>query len=384
MIALTLINNTKSYLLNSQRNSMKNVSFNLGFILLYSFALLATVDERGFTKSLDDIQVGEETLKYSGAGVHIAVIEAAFFPHVAINDNIIAGYDAQQDKPLLSFDCSGRSLHGVHVVGTICARPLVGSRFGGLAYGAKIIPIINANNMDNVWKCPEKYLAALQFAIESDAKIISMSQPLFAQESIRPLIKEGVQRGKIFVVAIGNNGYDKMEMPDYNVDNNVIGALASDEEIKPGFVVVGALSKSSGKSDSPKSNGYHFQRWQLERGVGGSDYYSKDFKGNFIWAPGENIVSCGWSKESGSNYRVNSGTSMATPLVTSVIALLIEKYPESCSADIVAMLMSCPPSASEYEKKGAIGEWPILNCAHLFGDPNRDTDATDDNEQQNM
>lgn len=355
---------------------MNNMVFKLCLILLFSFDVLSTTSDDGDTLSLDDIQVDKNTLKYSGNGIAIAVIEGGFYPHDAINANLTYGYDSKCDKPI---DPSGNfvghsnDLHGVHVVGTICAQPLVEYRFGGLAYNAQIIPVINDNGMFSIRDHLDRYCRAFKFAIDSGARIISISQPLFEKEAIKPLIIEGVKKGIIFVVAIGNDGQSKLQKPLYNVDNNIIGALASDEEIKPGFVVVGALSKFSGKSNSPYNKlGYSFGRFKLKNGIGGSDYYSNEFQGNFIWAPGEDIVSCGWDREQGSTYRRNSGTSMATPLVTSVIALLMEKFPEATNAEIVSKLMSCPGSMSEYEKTGEIGKWPILNCAHLFADANAD------------
>ncbi|MEG1742460.1 MAG: S8 family serine peptidase, partial [Acetivibrio sp.] len=56
-----------------------------------------------------------------------------------------------------------------------------------------------------------------------------------------------------------------------------------------------------------------------------------------IVAPGSNIVSCNYRFLQGkekSMYAVKSGTSMATPIVSGTIALLLQKYPDMTPREI--------------------------------------------------
>jgi serine protease AprX len=71
-------------------------------------------------------------------------------------------------------------------------------------------------------------------------------------------------------------------------------------------------------------------------------------------APGSNIVSCSSLTRKGGNlYTRKSGTSMATPIVSGAIALLLEKEPELTNRDVkLRLLDSCDDCGMSKNQQG--------------------------------
>ena len=93
-----------------------------------------------------------------------------------------------------------------------------------------------------------------------------------------------------------------------------------------------------------------------------------------VVAPGSNIVSCNICKvKSGFGifggkrepqpYTVKSGTSMATPIVSGAIALLLSKYPEMTTQEVKLRLKNtCTDMGDPWNKQG----WGLLNIRELI------------------
>ena len=81
-----------------------------------------------------------------------------------------------------------------------------------------------------------------------------------------------------------------------------------------------------------------------------------------IVAPGSGILSLSMTKKM-SRYAIKSGTSMATPVVSGAVALLLSKYPELSNRDVKIRLKNTVLDLSlPHEKQG----WGLVNVKTLL------------------
>lgn len=191
------------------------------------------------------------------------------------------------------FNTSG---HGTNVAGIIGMRS--NSDGGvGVAYGAQLM-LIQASSYDNDNEEPDFSNAAvaraIDFARENGADIINLS---LGSSSNSVLIALAISRAKdagvLVVAAAGNDGLSTNSQKFYPAAlNTVIGVMAIDKY-----------------SDTLS----FFSNYDTESSL----YYD-------IAAPGVEILGCGTN-----SYTLYSGTSQATPIVSAVAALYMEKYPDN-------------------------------------------------------
>jgi len=181
--------------------------------------------------------------------------------------------------------------HGTHCAGTIGAAANDGHPHVGVAWkvrlmGCKFLSASGSGATSYAIDC-------INYAVSKGARILNNSwggggpsQPLF--DSIDAAQKAGV----LFVAAAGNEGLDNDAVPHYpssfEIDN---------------IIAVAAVDRNDNLAD--------FSNYGLS---------SVD-----LAAPGVSIYSC--TSGSDSEYQVFDGTSMATPHVSGVAALILAKYP---------------------------------------------------------
>ncbi len=249
---------------------------------------------------------------YTGDGVVVAVIDTGVdYNHSELSRNIwrnrdeIANNGIDDDGNGYIDDVRGWNFvnknndpmdlnsHGTHVAGTIAsARNNVGVT--GVAYDARIMPIqvLSASGSGTY----EDVAAGIRYAADNGADVINLS---LGGDEAGPELLEAVryasERDVIIVAASGNDGgfggatqpgFPARYATDYGL---AIGAVDSDRD---------AASFSS-----PAGNNSDMQ---------------------YIVAPGVDIL----STFPDNSYGAISGTSMATPHVAGVVALLLEANPE--------------------------------------------------------
>jgi subtilisin len=213
---------------------------------------------------------------YTGKGVKIAVLDTGMdYNHPELAGAYKGGYDFinNDDDPM---DDNG---HGSHVAGIIAAAK-DGQGMVGVAPDAELYAI---KVSDGKGKGSFSGLAkGINWAIENDMDVVTMS--ITGDGGSRALLKaidEAYAKHEIVLVAaVGNGGSGSVLFPA--AYENVIG--------------VGAVTKENEKSPFSRT---------------GSEVE--------MVAPGSGIRST-WT---GGQYKVMSGTSMATPFVTGAIALLL-------------------------------------------------------------
>jgi subtilisin family serine protease len=204
-----------------------------------------------------------------------------------INDNKYGNNDVS----------AGHQDHGTHVAGIIAA--IRGNRMGmdGITDNVLIMPIRASCDGDE----RDKDVAlAIRYAVDNGAKVINMSfgKPFSpGKEWVDDAVRYAAKKGVLLIHGAGNDGIDSDTIPFYPN-----AYFKSNGEIADNFITVGAS-----RSDSLLVAYF-------------SDYGKTVVD---IFAPGVDI----YSTIPGNKYEMKSGTSMATPVVSGIAALIWSYYP---------------------------------------------------------
>ena len=307
---------------------------------------------------------------YTGAGVLVALIDTG----VRLDHADLAGrlWDGGPEYPHHGYDFyyhdddpSDDRGHGTHVAGTICGTGAAGSQTG-IAPGATIMAL-KAFNDEGVGD-ETHWVAAMQFALEHGADVMNMSlgrpQPSPSQKlMMRQACDNTLAAGVVVAACAGNIRQMQFMVPvPYNIytpGDCPPPHLHEDQLANPGgtscVICVGAVDydnqiaqfSSEGPSqwtDVDAYNDYPFTSGSsTEIGLIRPD----------ICAPGVQIKSLDYNTTDG--YTLMDGTSMATPLVTGTIALMLSKNPRLTPEQIDEILerTAMPLSAHKSNDFGA-------------------------------
>jgi subtilisin family serine protease len=255
----------------------------------------------------------------TGAGITISVLDTGVDPtHPELNGKVVEAvtFDARPDvwaaNPITpSIDTEG---HGTHVSGLVCGETV------GVAPGARIlngvmIPGGNGNVSD--------FVLALEWtARRSDVQIVNMSAGIRGfTEGLLQVVSEDIRTvGILPVFATGNEGHNKTRSPGNYIDPISVGATNRDDRV---------ASFSSGGTLITENHQYTVPD---------------------LVAPGEGV----YSSVIGGGYEAWDGTSMATPVVAGVAALILEKYPDMTLTDLEDMLRyACKDLGFPPDRQGA-------------------------------
>jgi subtilisin family serine protease len=202
--------------------------------------------------------------------------------------------------------------HGTHCIGTAAgpANPQQGPRYG-VACEARILA---AKVLSNAGSGTDgQILAGMAWAVARGARVISMSlgapvQPgeLFPQ-TYEKLAQRALERGTVIVAAAGNDSQRPPNIEPVSRPANcpsILAVAALDKALTPAFFSNGAINSQGGEI---------------------------------------NIAAPGWQVRSaapGGGHQTMGGTSMATPHVAGVLALLAQANPNASAAELVAGLKS--------------------------------------------
>lgn len=186
--------------------------------------------------------------------------------------------------------------HGTHVSGIIAGRGNNGTGIAGVCWSAKLIPIKFMNSSG--WGSTSDVIDGIEYAIDRGAKIVNGS---FASSSRSRALEDEVEHAKrrnvLLVVAAGNHSADIDKEKSYPAS------------LTDGNLLVVAASTSTDALAS----------------------FSNYGKSNVdVAAPGQGIL----STDLGGRYKILSGTSMATPMVSGLAALLRAKNSNATYAQI--------------------------------------------------
>ena len=197
--------------------------------------------------------------------------------------------------------------HGTHTAGTIAGRKVKGVSFG-VAPAARLVSgmVIEGGNV------VARILAGMNWAVGEEVRILSMSLGLPGyDEAFRDITRILRAKNILPVFAVGNEGPGTSRYP-----GNYPEALS-----------VGAIDEGITMADFSSSQ--RFPR-------------AKDPIVPDIVGPGVDVLSC----TPGNTYQLMSGTSMATPHIAGLAALLIQAKPSIKPAKLeAAIFASCKLTA---------------------------------------
>lgn len=213
--------------------------------------------------------------------------------------------------------------HGSHIAGVIGASGNNGIGVTGINWEVSMMPVKAFNGMGA--GSLQSVVEATTYALKMKAKIINNSWAMGDHSDIlKSLMEEAQKQGVLVVAGAGNNyinldGYELFPV-SYPYDN-IVGVAATDNKD-----IAWTLTDTGPKT-------VH------------------------IAAPGVNILST-WKK---GGYKTDTGTSMATPVVTGLAALLWAAHPDWNYKQIKQrMIDSCVPSANLRHKvvcQGRLDAW---------------------------
>ncbi len=217
------------------------------------------------------------------------------------------GYGNGNVKPSVASES-----HGTHVAGIIAAERNNGKGVNGVANNVKIMAIRAVPNGDEY----DKDIAlAIRYAVDNGAKVINGSfGKSFSPHSewVRDAIKYASDKDVVFVHAAGNDGEDldsKFVFPNDQVNNGT--------EVSSSFITVGSLDFDYGpKMVSSFSN---FGKINVD-----------------VFAPGGDIYSTVPNNE----YEIIGGTSMASPAVAGIAALIRSQYPNLSASQVKDIIIN--------------------------------------------
>ncbi|HEY8362420.1 MAG TPA: S8 family peptidase [Tissierellaceae bacterium] len=279
-----------------------------------------------------------------GEGITVAVIDTGVAPHYDLTKptNRIVGFKDFVNNKTAPYDDNG---HGTHVAGIIAGNGYSSrGKYVGIAPKANILAI-KALDAQGGGKISD-VIEAISYVIETkdkyDTKIINLSlgTPANVPSNKDPICKAvdaATKAGLIVVVAAGNSGPKEGTILSPGISRNAItvGAVDDKRTIDPSDDTIAPFSS----------------RGPTIEGITKPD----------VVAPGVNIRSLSNTKYDG--YTSLSGTSMATPLISGSVALLLNKYGNLTLNEVREKLLSaCIDLKDSKENQGA----GMLNLKLLF------------------
>jgi len=313
-------------------------------------------------------------LEKSEKKITVAVLDSGFnIEHEDLKNNIVASYDAAGDG--IEGDKDGeRRDHGSHVSGIISAEANNKKGIAGISYNAGLLPVCVSKNRSDGATDSYTLMKGYEFILDNKDKYnvkvinISIAGPVPSVKDLRNIrfvtgyedkvlincFRKAYDAGILTVEASGNFG------------RTYGSCLAAFSDFESSIIGVNAL-------------GYG-DEWDYESSLSIPDYppFLAPFS-NYnmpgqttkdISAPGQEILSCRFGDTNENLYKFDGGTSMSTPVVSGVAALIYSVNPALSATQVTDILMSSAVDLGDpgWDEKYGFGEVNAYNAVKLARD----------------
>jgi serine protease len=283
--------------------------------------------------------------KSTGSGVIVGVVDTGYRPHADLNANILPGYDFISDT-MVANDGNGRdssaldpgdwvnpgecgpgdpaafeasSWHGTHVAGTVAAITNNSNGVAGVAFNARVVPArvlgkcggFTSDIADAIVWVTGGAVSGVPLNANR-AKVVSMSLGGGGAcgATTQGAINSARSRGASVIVAAGNSNANAANFSPANCS---------------GVVTVAAVGRNGGKASY--SNFGATVEVAAPGGSGGA---------NSVLS----TLNAGQMGPGADSYALYNGTSMATPHVSGVVALMLSVKPTLAPDQVTSILQS--------------------------------------------
>ncbi|KAL8271393.1 hypothetical protein Esti_004727 [Eimeria stiedai] len=215
------------------------------------------------------------------------------------------GYDFEKG----SSDPMDQHGHGTHVAGIVAASANNGIGVAGANWRVKLMPL-------KFEKRSSAAVEAIAYSLQMGAKVSTNSWGFsFRSEALRLALEQAETKGQLFVSAVDNAGADNTTAKDFPPN------WGYDWRTGLGFKNVLRVANLAPTGKLSVSSNY--------------GKYNVD-----IAAPGTDIISTLPGRQFGDKYGYKSGTSMATPLVAGIAAMVWGERPSLTAAEVREVLLA--------------------------------------------
>jgi subtilisin len=300
------------------------------------------------TWNLDAINVTDtivgRVIPQTGKGVYVGILDTGlldswreYFPEERIAEEYAVtfgggGADAGNISDQPNKWEHDQNSHGTHVASTILGFKLdANNYYNGVAPMATIIPVKVLNQTNNGWGW---------------SSVIAQGIIYMTDLKLGPLNGSPV----VINMSLGGSELDAVEKAavDYAVANGVIIVAAAGNEGEEGMGYPGAYAPVISAGSAGWKDNWEFPRWwrgDFPDPTNVTDLYISDFSSRQhagqdldVIAPGSYVVGPYQINSGQNSYYYLSGTSMATPHVTGIVALMLEVRDDLTAAQTETIL----------------------------------------------